>query len=666
MAWAEEGMWPLHDVPRDAWQKRYGVAITDAQIDVLRGAAVRVGSSSAWVSKGGLVMTNHHVAYSCIRDLSTPANNLLANGFYAETEAAEIRCPGWDARLLVSYENITAQFGGLTGARLIAAEREAEGKCRQSTGLACELVTLYRGAERWMYRYQRWTDVRLAFAPEEQAGFFGGDTDNFNYPRYALDVAFLRVYENDQPVRPQHWLRQAQEGVKAGDTVFSIGNPRSTERGRTVADVRALRDFTYPITLSGAEGQREALVEYGKTNDEATRQARAARFGVENGLKATRGAFKLLNEPRFFARKQAVEDDLRKRATEAVLRDARVSALMAPPGDPWSRIEAIVSARSRRAMEYAAQQPGNRGVLEAALSIVALAYEAELPASERLKEFSGARATRTAARLAADQPHYAGLEVARQHDRLQESMDLVGQEHPWVAQLLNGQSASAAATALVNASQLGRTSVREGLVKGGKKAVDASKDAAIVTARALYPRWRKQALWNELEIEQKLAAEYDRIGQIRFLLEGKSFAPDATGTLRISVGQTQGYDRDGLTTAWMTTMGGKFERAKAFDNKGEFEAPPSWWGARGKFDADTPYNWVSTLDTVGGSSGSPIVNARGEWVGIVFDGNMDGLGTRFAYDSRRGRSVAVDARAIVTALDSIYNAHRIVRELRGE
>lgn len=662
---AEEGMWPLHNVPTTRWQKQHGVLLTDAQLDALRGAAVRVGSSSAWVSRQGLVMTNHHVAYSCLRDLSTPNENLLAKGFYASTESEERRCPAWDARLLVSYDNVTHQLSLLEGDALTQATAALEADCKKTTGLSCEVVTLYRGAERWVYRYQRWTDVRLVFAPEEQAGFFGGDTDNFNYPRYAFDVAFLRVYENDKPVHPKHWLPLAQDGVKEGDIVISVGNPRSTERGRTVADARGFRDMTYPINLNSAEGQREAMILYGKQSDEAARQSKAARFGLENWIKAMRGEAKLLSDARFFSRKESSEEDLRRRAREAATRDVKIASLLNAPGDPWSRIESIVEQRTARAMTSAAIHTGTRGLFEAAMSIVALANEAERPANERLREQSGARAVRLASRLTAEQPFHAELEIARLEDRFQESMDLVGQEHQWVSTILANRSPKAAATALVGGTQLGKTSVRQALISGGKKAVDASTDPMIVLARTLYPQWRSAQWFVEREIDQALEREYDRIGQIRFLLDGKTFAPDATGTLRISLGYTRRYDRDGVATAWMTTIGGKFERAAAFGNKNEFSLPVSWVAARTKLDADTPYNWVSTLDTIGGSSGSPIVNPRGEWVGIVFDGNIDGLGTKFAYDARKGRSVAVDSRAIVAALQHVYGASRIVDELSG-
>jgi hypothetical protein len=664
-AMGEEGMWPLHDVPREAWQKRYGFDMTPAQIEALQGAAVRVGSSSAWVSPSGLVMTNHHVAYSCIRDLSTPTENLLAKGFYATSEADEKRCPGWDARLLVSYEDVTTRLSGLTGDALTRASATLETECRKETSLSCEVVTLYRGAARWLYRYQRWTDVRLVFAPEEQAGFFGGDTDNFNYPRYALDVAFMRVYQDGKPVRPKHWLPLAKDGVREGDVVLAIGNPRSTERSRTVADIRGMRDMTYPIRQNSLDDQREALVEYGKQSAEAARQAKAALFGLENGIKVARGEAKLLNEARFLSRKQSVEDTLRQRAADAAKRNPKVAALLGG-SDPWQNIEAIAAKRAAGAMEHAAQQFGFAGVMVTAMEIVALAQETERPESDRLREFSGPRGERLRARLLSDQPVHAELEIARLEARLQESMDLVGQEHPWVASALAGQTPRAAAARIVNGTSLAKVDARRALVTGGKAAVASSTDAAIVLARTLYPRWRESMVWDRVTIDQALEVEYDRIGQIRFLLDGKGIAPDATGTLRVSVGQTRRYDRDGLATAWMTTIGGKYERAAAFGNKGEFALPLTWVAARTKLDADTPYNWVSTLDTIGGSSGSPIVNTKGEWVGIVFDGNIDGLGTKFAYDLRRGRSVAVDSRAIMATLDHVYGARRVAQELRGE
>jgi Peptidase S46 len=662
---AEEGMWPLHGLPVSQW-KAQGIEWNAEQLAAIKQSLVRVGSSSAWVSSRGLVMTNHHVAYSCIRDLSSPAEDLLARGFLARDEMSERRCPGWDARLLVSEEEVTATLQGLVGAERVRRSRELEANCSQATGLSCQIVELHRGAQVWLYRYQRWDDVRLVFAPEERAGYFGGDGDNFNFPRYALDVAFVRVYDKaGQPVRPKHHLKLAKEGVKEGDVVVSFGHPGTTERSRTVADVVAIRDHQYPIDLTVAQSQEASLKQFATNDAESERRANAQLFGVQNWLKAMRGEFRRLNEPRFLTRKRADEDELRQKVLRASDSDPQVKALLGAPGDPWQRIERLVQQRNDQAIARAGQSFGFRGWMPTALEVVALGYEGKRSVGERLENYSPARTPRLVTRLSAAVPWYRDMETARLTDQLQTSMELLGVEHPWLATALAGRSTRAAAEAIIAGSKLDDAAVRRDLISGGAAAIDASQDAAIILARKLYPLWRASEENLERNIVAALTREYDRIGQLKFKVLGASFAPDATGTLRATLGRVRGYDREGLPTAWMTSMGGLFERGAAYRGQRDYAIPASWTAARAQFDPDTPFNWVSTLDIIGGSSGSPIVDRNGHWVGLIFDNNIDALGAKFSYDDRRGRAVAVDARAIMTALETIYGAGHLSREIRA-
>jgi hypothetical protein len=660
-AHADEGMWTFHNPPLAMMKTRHGFEPAPAWLERLRLATVTTGDSSSFVSPQGLLLTNAHVALDCARDLSTPASDLIKGGFHARTRGAERQCPGMEAKQLVSFEDVTAKLAAADTAernrRVAALERE----CKAATGLRCEVVDLHRGAESWMYRYNVWDDVRLVFQPESDIAFFGGDTDNFVYPRHDLDVAFLRVYAGGKPLATPHHLRLAKRGVADGDLVISAGYPYSTDRLLTVAELLLLRDQLYPLKLSGGGDVRETLAEYSKRSPEAKRQAAAALFGIENAMKVWRGEAKALAADRMIARKRGDERELRRRAAEAIA----AGRFRWKEGDPWERIERAVAAQDARAFEAQAIGYPHDSLASAANDLVAFARESRLPDGERLKKYREAKLAALRARLAAEAPFHRELEAELLAAAIQEAMDLLGQSHPFVARLTAGETPEKAAARIVNGSRLVSAAERKRLLEGGAAAIDASTDPLLAAARDLYPLWSGVQRFLQDEVTAPKERAYDEIARVKLHLGGANEPPDATGSLRFTVGKVAGYDRDGVLAPWSTTFHGLYDRHAALASHSDFQLPARWKGAEAKLRLATPFNFVSTLESIGGSSGSAVVNRDGELVGVIFDGNLEGFGNRFAYSDRVARALAVDMRAVVEALDKVYGARELLRELRG-
>ena len=656
---ADEGMWTFHNPPLAMLKSRHGFEPTPPWLERLRLAAVTTGDSSAFVSPAGLVLTNAHVSLDCARDLSSAGSDLIKDGFHARTRPSERKCPGIEVKQLVSYENMTARLDSTDAAernrRVAAVERE----CTATTGLRCEMVDLHRGAESWIYRYRVWNDVRLVFQPESDIAFFGGDTDNFVYPRYDLDVAFLRVYEDGKPLSSPHHLRLAAKGVADGDVVFSAGYPYSTDRLLTVAELLLLRDQIYPLKLSSGGDFRETLAEYSKRSPEAKRQAAAGLFNTENAVKVWRGEAKALAAERMIARKRGDERELRRRAS-AEIAAGRWSWRQ---GDPWDRIECAVRAQDTRAFEAQAIQYPYDSLATAVNDLVAIARESRRPDGERLKKYRDAKLPALKAKLGADTPFHKELEVELLGTSIQEAMDLLGQSHPFVVRLTRGEAPEKAAARIVQGTRLDSRAERARLLEGGGAAVDASTDPLVVALRDLYPLWAGVQRFLQDEVTAPKERAYDEIAHVKLHLGGAGEAPDATGTLRFTVGKVAGYDRDGVLAPWSTTFHGLYDRHAALASHPDFQLPERWKGAEGKLALATPLNFASTMESIGGSSGSAVVNRDGDLVGVIFDGNLDGFGNRFSYSDRSARALAVDMRAVIEALDKVYGARELLDEL---
>jgi hypothetical protein len=663
-AGADEGFWTFDNPPTKRLQEAHGFTPTPDWLDRLRLASVRFmdGGSGSFVSPEGLMITNHHVGYDCIQNLSSEQHDYVANGFLAATREQELACPGYEVNVLMSSEDVTQRVQGAEQAAADAkAAQDARGaeigrvqnQCASATGLRCDVVTLYGGGEYRLYRYKKHTDVRLVFAPEEQIAFFGGDPDNFTFPRHDLDIAFFRAYEDGRPVKPGAFLPWSRKGVGHDELVFVSGNPGSTSRLKTVAELETLRDATLPLTLRFIDRRMAALAGYSARGPEQARRALAELRNFENSQKAYRGRLAALEDAKAMAGKARAEQELR----------AKGAALL-PGGDPWAEIAAAQEKLRRRAAE--ARHVGFKGgprLLTIAAHVVRLVAEKVKPNEKRLAEYGDALLSSLTNELYSPAPIPADFEEAVLADYLQQARDALGAEHPFVKATLGGREASEVARAAVTGTALGDPAQRRKLVAGGVAAVAGSKDPMIALARAIDPLDRELRRWTEQEVDAAVSRAAARIAGLRFQVYGRTLAPDATFTLRLSYGAVKAYPAEGTSVAPFTTFHGLYDRWAAWGGRAPWNLPKRFLDAKGRIALETPLNFASTAETIGGNSGSPTVNAAGEFVGIIFDGNIQSLALDYFYTEEQSRSVSVDARGILEALEKAYGAEVLVREL---
>ena len=668
LANAAEGMWTLDNLPRAQMQQRYGFDPSPAFVDKLMRASARLGGgcSGSFVSPDGLVMTNHHCVTRCIAQLSSAANDRMKNGFLARDRSQELRCPEIEINRLEAITDVTDQLkaatAGKQGAAFQAAEdatraaltRECRGADAENT--RCDLVTLYRGGQYQLYKYRRFSDVRLVWVPEAASAAFGGDPDNFNFPRWCLDVAMLRIYDGGKPAAVKDWFRFQPAGADAGELVLVSGQPGQTRRQLTVAQLETTRDNLAQVGLPGLSELRGVMLQVAKGDAEAQRLAGSALQGIENGLKVSQGNLQALLDPALLAS---------KRASEQALRDfvnAR-PALKARVGDPWADIARAQVARRELEVLHSQIEEGRAfggDLYGLARTLVRGAAERSKPNGDRLREFNDNALPQIEQRLRSPAPFYPAFEQVRLGWSLNRLRSLLGPDDPWVKRVLGGQSPDEKARALVAGSRLADPAERLRLWTGGAAAVAQSDDAFIVLARsldtearALRGRFEAEVLSVEREAAQRIAAaEFER--------SGKGTYPDATFSLRVSYGEISAAPERGRTVAPFTDIAGQFARATG---SAPFALPPSWLAAKNRLNASQRLNFAATLDTTGGSSGSPILNRRGEVVGLLFDGNLAALGGAFSYDERFNRSIGVHAGAIVEALKSVYQADALLAEL---
>lgn len=667
-AHGDEGMWTLDNAPLAKVEAATGFKPDAAWLEKVRLSSVRLagGCSGSFVSDQGLVMTNHHCITDCLSDLSTAEDDLMANGFLAATTAQERRCAGTEVNQLTSItdvtDRITAATKGKTGDDFAAARRaamaEIEGACAAGdAALRCDVVTLYQGGQYHLYKYKRYQDVRLAFAPESSIAAFGGDPDNFNFPRYSLDMGLLRVYGADgKPLSSPDFFQWSKAGAAAGDAAFVTGHPGSTSRLDTLSQVAALRDSYIPDLLMYLSEKRGRLAEFGRRGPEENRLAQQQLQGIENGLKVWRGRQQALADQEFFSTLVDRELELRQK----IAQDPDLRAMV---GDAYGEIEEATKAATVNEKRYLMLERGrafDSDLFRQARLLLRAGEEAAKPNPERLREFSDARLPALKQRLANPAPIPAELEIMTLGFSLTKLREAFGPDHELVKAVLGKKSPEQAAEDLVSGTKLGDPAVRLSLLEGGAAAVAASTDPMIALAR-LVDADARAARTKQEEADAGIEAAQARIAQARFAVYGDSVYPDATFSLRLSFGRVTGWtEPDGTVVEPFTTYGGLFDRVTGAH---PFALPESWEKAQARVDKDVAYNGVATIDIIGGNSGSPLLNTKAEVIGLVFDGNIHSLSGEYGYDGRRNRGVWVDVRGMTEALRSVYRADHLLAEL---
>ena len=661
-------MWTFDAPPLEYWRTTYNFAPDAAWLDHVRQSAVRIpGCSASFVSSNGLVMTNHHCGRSCTASASPRDTNYVQAGFAARSIADEKRCEGMWADRLESIQDVSdrvrrAVTGSTSGQQVEHRNAEIariEQECTQQTQLLCQVVTFYQGGKYSLYRYKHFTDVRLVMAPEEEIAFYGGDPDNFTYPRYDLDLTLLRVYENGQPIRPTDYFKWSAGGANENDLVFVVGNPGSTGRILTMAQMQYLRDVDYPARLAQYDRLLTTLRTRSASSPQAARDYENLIFSLANSKKAVTGYRVGLLDSAIMAKKRAFEQDFRAR----VARDSRLNARY---GNTWAEIE-----RAERELSSMAKQlqwnsfGGGSNLLNVAGAIVRIPTQSALADSLRLTQYRGQgleRLRQQALGLAIDTA-FERMALAATFAAWKEALPA---SDPLLTAALgspNGDPAAAAAR-LVSQTTLADTAARRALLSGGVAAVNASRDPLIVLARQIEPVNRRLAM-RAAQLDAVASANAEKLGRAIFEAYGTSLPPDATFTLRISDGVVKGFPYNGTQAPYKTTFYGLFDRAASFDNKDPFKLPPRWAAGRDRLDLSTPFDFVSTNDIIGGNSGSPVINRNAEVVGLIFDGNIESLPNRFIFTDDIARSVSVHSRAITEALRKLYGAAWIADELEG-
>jgi Peptidase S46 len=667
---ADEGMWTFNNVPRADIKRKYGFDVTNDWLKRVQLASVRFnnGGSGSFVSPNGLVLTNYHIVEDIVGEVSTPEKDYAKEGFVARTRAEEIKAPSLELNVLQSVEDVTDRVRGAVKEGMSAAEANGarravisaiETESTKATGMRSDVVTLYQGGQYNLYRYKKYTDVRLVFVPEFQAAFFGGDPDNFNFPRFNIDMALVRVYENDQPVKVENYFKWSKAGAKDGELVFVTGHPGSTSRLNTVAHLESLRDVSIPLLLRMLESRRDMLKQYMSQGEEQTRRAQNELNSIENSIKVYKGQLAGLEDKNLMAKKLKAEQALRAsiKADERRQREY---------GDAWDAIalahKNLASyARERRFLDLAGAF--NTVLFGYARTLVRLADENEKPNAERLPEFTDARRAQLEMALYAPSTIYDDFEKLKLANSLELMQSVYGANNQLVQTVLQGKSPAARAAELIDGTKLKDPQFRKQLAAGGKAAIAESKDPMIELARSIDAQAREARKRYEDEVIAVERTNYAKIARALFETEGTKLYPDATFTLRLSYGAVKGYKENGTQVAPFTTLGGLFDRSRKFDQKFPYNLPPRWLAKEKEINPSTPFNFVSTNDIIGGNSGSPTINRDRELVGLIFDGNIQSLVGNFDYDESVNRSISVDVRAMLEVLRKVFNANEVADEL---
>lgn len=659
---AEEGMWTFDGFPAAKMREQYGWAPDQKWLDKTRAAAVRLtgGCSASFVSNAGLILTNHHCVASCLANNSTGENDLLGKGFTAAARTDERKCPGQQAEVVTSIVDVTPQLktaiGSATGEALVkardakVAELEKAG-CTDTATTRCQVVSLFGGGQYKLYTYRKYSDVRLVWAPEDRAATFGGDPDNFNFPRYSLDASFLRAYENGKPVSSPAFLKWNPRAPKAGEATFVVGNPGSTSRLWTQSQLAFEREVRLPITVTTLSELRGRLIAKMQESPEKYREGLDELNGIENSLKVFIGRTKALNDPAFTKTLADNEADLRARA-----------AGNAAIGDPWTSVDKAVTDYRGLYLPLRSITPSS-DLFSYAQTLVRIADEKAKPNGERLPGFTDSALPLTTKQLLDERPIYPWLDQLTLEWSLSKAREYLGADDPDTKLLLGDESPEDLAKRLVEGSRLADASVRQQLLEGGKAAIRASKDPMIVYARRLDERSRELKKLSDAQYSGPLTAAGAKLADARFAAYGDANYPDATFTLRISYGKVEGWTERGKKVPPVTTLGGTYERATGNE---PFDLAPAFAANERRVNKAVVYDFVTTNDIIGGNSGSPVIDREGTVIGAAFDGNIHSLGGNYGYDPVLNRTVVVSAAAVSEALRAIYPNPALAKELAGK
>jgi hypothetical protein len=667
---ADEGMWTFDNPPAQQLKGRYGFTPTQEWLDHVRLSSVRFndGGSGSFVSPHGLTLTNHHVAFGQLQKVSTPQKDYVKDGFYAGNQAEELKCPDLELNVLMSVENVTARVlsvlkPGMSEKEMLEARKAEMAKIEKesldATGLRSDVVSLYQGGEYWLYRYKKYTDVRLVFAPERQIAFFGGDPDNFTYPRYDLDMALFRVYENGEPAETPHYLKWNAGGAAEGELVFVSGHPGSTSRLETVVQIEDQRDYFLPLILKVLNRRLEVLKRYSTLGSEQAREAARLIFGFENSVKALTGMHNGLLDKTLIEKMKKEEAEFRARVDSNLEWKKEY-------GGAWDGIAGAEKKLLTRLKEVRYRNVRASRMADMALTLVQYVAEVKKPDGKRLDGFHEAELESLRFRLFSPAPVYPRLEETLLADSLQQSLEELCPHDAFIEAVSKGGAPKEVAEELIRGTKMGDPVFRKSLAEGGEAAVAASKDPLIAMARRIDPVVRETRKWVEDNIESLETTAGEKIGKARFAVYGKSTYPDATFTLRLSYGTVKGYPMNGTEAPPKTTLYGLYDRADSFDQRPPFDLPQRYKERRDRLNLSTPMNFVSTCDIIGGNSGSPVINRNGELVGLIFDGNIESLVGDYIYSGENNRAVAVHTAVMTEALRKVYDAGALADELEGK
>jgi len=681
---ADEGMWLFNSPPLAQLKERYNFTPTPEWLAHVRLSSVRFnnGGSGSFVSPDGLVVTNHHIAADSLYKLSTPEHDYLANGYYARTPADELKCPDLELNVLVAIENVTTRVNaavtpGMTPDQAAAARRAAKAAIEkenyENTGLRSDTVTLYQGAEYHLYQYKRYTDIRIVFAPEQQAAYFGGDPDNFEFPRYDLDCAFVRVYENDRPAHIENYLKWSATGASENELIFVSGHPGNTSRTLTAAEFAYLRDTRVPFMQTLLKTREVRLISWGARTLENERRAHDDLNNIQNSRKVYDGRAAALLNPAIMTATQAADDALRAYIKNTPLNVYKGKSIvttfvphpaLADTLTAWDDIAAAQKILQQNFLRSTLLEamPLNTTLARIARTLLRAADESQKPNGDRLREYRDSDRPSLELALFSDEPIYPDYETLKLTEYLTTLAQQLGPDTPAVRALLAGKSPAERAAQLVNNTKLADIPYRRQLYAMTAQQLAAIDDPMLAAMRSIDADARAARKINEEQTEI-LEQSHAKIARVRYAKDGDNVYPDATFTLRLSYGAIAGYDEQGRRIAPFTQIAGLYDRSRQHQNRDPFNLPQSWADAEPRIDKTTPFNFVSTADIIGGNSGSPTLNRAAEFVGLIFDGNVQSLAGDYYFDPADNRAVSVDASAIIEALRQVYHADALADEL---